>query len=242
MADLQSPDVLLAPLPPAPRQALLDLYARQPQPGDDGALHPIDATTRVTLEEGLELLELLATTRSDAVLEIGLGYGFSTQFLLAGLQQRGGGRLVAIDPFQSLDWQGIGRRLAQATVVAAGADQLAFTCMEERSDWALPALERRGERFGLIFVDGYHRFDDVLLDVTLAARLCVPGGAIVLHDQWLPSVRAVVAFLEANRADLVRVPCRCRNLVAFVCSGPDRRRWDHFVPFVTEAEAWTMDA
>lgn len=239
MDDVQSPEMLLAPLPLHARQLLLSLYDRQPQLGDDGSLHPIDGTTRIKLEEGLELIELLERTGTDAVLEVGLAYGFSTQFLLAGLQQRGGGRLVAIDPYQSNDWWGIGRRLAQTTVEAGGCDRLVFCCIEERSDGALLQLERQGERFGLIFVDGYHRFDDVLLDVTLAARLCVPGGVIVLHDMWLPSVRAVVAFLVANRADLVRVPCRCPNLAAFACTGPDQRSWDHFVPFATEGEPWT---
>jgi predicted O-methyltransferase YrrM len=230
--------VALTALPPAPAAALTALYAREPQRGDDGLLHPVDATTRIKPEEGFELIALLEHAGADAVLEICLAYGFSSQFLLAGLQQRGGGRLAAIDPFQSAGWQGIGRRLAQATVAATGADFLSFRCIEERSDWALPQLERQGERFGLIFVDGNHRFDDVLLDVTAAARLCLPGGVIVLHDLWLPSVRAVVAFLTVNRADLVRLPCRCPNLAAFACTGPDQRNWDHFVPFTTEGEAW----
>lgn len=239
MTEEHSLDALLASLPPLPRQTLQALYDRRSQLGDDGLLHPVDATTRIRPEEGLELMALLEHAGADAVLEIGLAYGFSSQFLLAGLQQCGGGRLVAIDPFQHTDWHGIGRRLAAATVAAAGDGGLAFHCIEERSNWALPQLERQDERFGLVFVDGYHRFDDVLLDVTAAARLCGPGGVIVLHDLWLPSVRAVVAFLEANRADLQRLPCRCPNLAAFVCSGPDRRNWDHFVPFACEAEPWT---
>ena len=232
MVDTPSLRDALAALPPVPGAVLAALYEREPQLGDDGAWHPIDATTRITTGEGLELMALLNRARADAVLEIGLAYGFSTQFLLAGLQQRGGGQLLAIDPFQSSDWQGIGRRLATATAAAAAA--LTFHCIEEPSRWALPQLERSGERFGLIFVDGYHRFDDVLLDVTAAARLCTPGGVIVLHDLWLPAVRAVVAFLDRNRADLQRVPCCSPDLAAYVCAGPDQRNWDHFVPFACQ--------
>ena len=239
MVNVGSTGASLMALPPAPAAALTSLYACEPQRGDDGSLHLVDATTRIKYEEGVELSELLAHASADAVLEIGQAYGFSSQFLLAALQQRSGGRLVAIDPFQSTDWHGIGRRLAEATVAAAGADVLSFRCIEELSAWALPQLERQGERFGLIFVDGYHRFDDVLLDVTAAIRLCRPGGVIVLHDLWLPSVRAVVAFLAANRADLVRLPCRCPNLAAFACTGPDQRSWDHFVSFSTAGEAWS---
>lgn len=104
----------LTALPPAPAAALAALYAREPQCGDDGVLHPVDGTTRIKPEEGLELIALLEQAGADDVLEIGLAYGFSSQFLLAGLQQRGGGRLLAIDPLQSTDWHGIGRRLAAA--------------------------------------------------------------------------------------------------------------------------------
>ena len=42
---------------------------------------------------------------------------------------------------------GIGRRLAAATASAAAG--LAFRCIEEPSAWALPALERSGERLTL---------------------------------------------------------------------------------------------
>jgi predicted O-methyltransferase YrrM len=239
-AGAQSLREALSGLPPAAAAALAALYAREPQLGDDGCRHPIDATTRIKLAEGLELIELLDRAEAHNALEIGLAYGFSTQFLLGGLQRRGGGRLLAIDPHQSGDWHGIGRRLAGDTVAAV--EGLAFRCIEERSAWALPSLEGSGERFDLIFVDGYHRFDDVLLDVTAAARLCRPGGVIVLHDMWLPSVRAVVAFLQANRPELERMPCQCRNLAAFACQGPDLRQWDHFVSFATEAEPWFEEA
>lgn len=76
---------------PAPCSLTLGaLYSRQPQAGEDGQLQPIDATTRIKPEEGLELLRLARDLQAGALLEIGLAYGFSTQFLLASLVPRGG--------------------------------------------------------------------------------------------------------------------------------------------------------
>jgi len=228
---------LLAPLPQPCRDTLLDFYARRPQPGEDGLQHPIDATTRITVEEGLELLRLARERNASSLLEIGLAYGFSSQFLLASLAPRGG-RLVALDPFQRSDWKGIGNGVAKRTAAALSRDpaihgSVRFQWIAEPSHRALPALEAAAESFDLIFVDGYHRFDDVLIDVTLAARLCSTGGLIVLHDMWLPSVRSVVAFLETNRSDLARLPTPCRNLGVFQLQGSDQRNWDHFVPFTS---------
>lgn len=233
---------LLAELPPSARRTLLSLYAREPQLGEDGAWHAIDATTRIKPSEGLELQRLIQLVSARSVLELGLGYGFSTQFLLAALQPKGG-QLVSVDPFQASDWFGIGRRLAEATVATCSPSiPLDFRWIPERSDQAALQLEREGDRFDVIFIDGYHRFDDVLIDLSLTSRLCNPGGVIVLHDLWLPSVRAVVAFVEANRSDLVRMPCSCRNLAVFRLQGRDQRGWDHFQPFATEHEPWLEEA
>ena len=230
----------LADLPGPMQRSLLALYAREPQQGDDGLSHPIDATTRIKPEEGLELLGLARQLGARDLLEVGLACGFSSQFLLAALALEGGGRLVAIDPYQDSDWHGIGRRLAATS--AGAMPQLgsgAFRWIGERSDRALPQLQQQGERFDLIFIDGYHRFDDVLIDLSFAARLCRPGGVLVLHDMWLPSVRSVVAFIEGNRPDLPRLPTPCPNLAVFRREGEDQRSWDHFVPFESAVERWT---
>lgn len=236
----------LAELPEICRRTLRSLYAGESQPGADGALHPIDATTRIKVEEGLELLRLGRELKASALLEIGLAYGFSSQFLLAALVPDGG-RLVAVDPYQHSDWHGIGnglvkRSLAELKKDPAIAGPLAFHCIAERSERAFLQLEAAGEHFDLIFIDGYHRFDDVLIDVTLGARLCRPGGVLVLHDLWLPSVRAVVSFLEANRSDLQRLPTPCRNLGVFQVVASDQRNWDHFVAFTNGGEPWIEDA
>jgi hypothetical protein len=61
---------------------------------------------------------------------------------------------------------------------------------------------------------------------------------IVLHDLWLPAVRSVVAFLEANRSDLARLETACPNLGVFQVQGRDQRNWDHFVPFASASEPW----
>jgi predicted O-methyltransferase YrrM len=236
----------LAHLPSLCSRTLQALYARQSQRGEDGRLHPIDATTRIRPDEGLELLRLAQEVNACSILEVGLAYGFSTQFLLSALVPQGG-KLLALDPFQSSDWHGIGRCLAERTVAALNADSaicmpLRFQWIPEPSHRALPALESAGECFDLIFIDGYHRFDDVLIDVTMAARLCSQGGIIVLHDLWLPAVRSVVAFLESNRSDLARLQTACPNLGVFQVRGRDQRNWDHFVPFVTASEPWLEEA
>ena len=213
-------------------RALSSLYAGEPQRGADGRPHEIDETTRISIAEGLTLFSLCVADRVASTLEVGLAYGFSTVFLLAALERMGGGTHTAIDPFQMTDWHGIGiTRAAELTAGSAVLTPGSFIWVEARSDPALIDLERAGSTYGLVFIDGYHRFDDVLVDFTLSARLCQVGGLIVLHDMWLDSIRAVASFLRHDRPDFAEVPTACENLFVVRRVGEDERDWTHFVDF-----------
>lgn len=214
------------------QDVLASMHATQPQADAQGKLQPLDDTTRISPEEGMALFRLALQTKATATLEIGLAYGFSTVYLLAALEHNGGGTHVAVDPYQFTDWDGVGLTTAQRLVAGSpvlGPD--AFRFMAVRSEHALVDLDRCQSRFGLTFIDGYHRFDDVLVDFTLAARLCPRGAVIVMHDMWLDSIATVAAFLRRNRPDFMEVDTGCDNLLAMRRVGADDRNWDHFVPF-----------
>ena len=223
---------LLEAPPPAPLAAdaeaiLASMYGSQPQPGTGGAVYEIDAVTRIPRARGDLLYAYAAELKPDQTLEVGLAYGFSTLFLLSALRDQGRGHHLAIDPYQSSDWHGVG---------AARARQLGmvdrFTLLEERSEHALPRLALEGKQAQLIFIDGDHRFDATLLDFTLCDRLLSEGGIIALDDTWMPSVQRVVSFVVRNRTDYERLPDRVLDVVAFrKIRATDDRSWHHFAEF-----------
>jgi len=222
----------LSPLGDSYRDVLQSMYYGEPQRGADGRLYAIDGTTRVSIAEGMTLHSLCVTDGVTAMLEVGLAYGFSTVFLLAALDRAGGGAHTAIDPFQATDWHGIGithaRELtAQSATLTSGS----FTWIEDRSHRALVDLERAGLTYGLVFIDGYHRFDDVLVDFTLSARMCGSDGLIVFHDMRLDSIKAVASFVRRDRPDFAEVATACENLFVVRRVGKDERDWSHFVDF-----------
>ena len=65
------------------RGALLSMCAGEAQLGDAGRWHSIDDTTRISIEEGMVLFSLGVRGAVHASLEVGLAYGFSTEFMLA---------------------------------------------------------------------------------------------------------------------------------------------------------------
>lgn len=223
-----------ADVPPTFRDLLTSMHAGEPQPGADGGLRQLDDTTRVADDEGMVLFTLAGSAPLADTLEIGLAYGFSTAYLLAAQAARGAraGRHVAVDPYQDSDWEGIGLAVARRLIEKSSVlDAASFRHLPQRSEHALVDLDRAGAQFGLTFIDGYHRFDDVLVDFTLAARLTPHDGVIVLHDMWLDSIAAVAGFVRSNRGDFAEIDTGCGNLFAVRRVGDDERNWDHFAAF-----------
>ena len=82
----------LATLSPLFRKALESMHSGEQQVGSGGTPVAIDDSTRILIEEGMALYSLVVAEQATSTLEVGLGYGFSTVYLLAGLAQIGGGR------------------------------------------------------------------------------------------------------------------------------------------------------
>jgi len=209
-------EMVIADLPEPWRRKLLSMYRLEPQLGSDGASHVPDGRTKIAPAQGMTLYRLALEAKRTC--EIGMAFGYSTLFFMAA-----GAGHTAIDPFQDAEWHGVGRTVA--------GPQLRW--LNERSDRAAVDLARAGESFDLIFIDGNHRFDDVLTDFYLFAPLCGIGGRIVLDDMWMPSIQAVVAFLRTNRTDfaLALHDARTPNISVFQRVAKDTREWTHFTPF-----------
>jgi Methyltransferase domain len=135
----------------------------------------IDGPT-VTPEELAALLEL---ARDQVVLELGAGYGYSTQELSS----------VAARVW-SVDWHHGDPQAGEGDTLAGylGRVRLAqlsgrVISVVGRFDSVLPLLQPAS--FGLIFHDGYHERAAVEADLRMARPLLSWAGAIAVHDYGL---------------------------------------------------------
>lgn len=200
---------------------LKDMYSATQLDGAAGPVQ-IDRSTAVGRTKGLELHRLAQESGAVKSLEVGLANGFSAIWIMDGLGA--GGSHIAIDPFQSSTYHGVGatqaRRLNGKT----------FELIEQPSVHVLSDLARAGEAFDFIFIDGAHRFDDVVVDFYLADKVLDTGSILVLDDIWMASIRTVASFILANRAYEI-VPQRSPKMVALRKLKDDARSWRHFQPF-----------
>jgi predicted O-methyltransferase YrrM len=122
-------------------------------------------------------------------LEIGCAYGFSSLHIASALAGRPGAHHVIIDPMESTTWNGIGK----INLDRAGVDF--YELREEFSEIALPELLKEGAQFDLVFIDGWHTFDQTLLDMYYANRLVRAGGYILVDDaNWISVSKAISYF------------------------------------------------
>lgn len=226
----QDVEQMLSPVLQPFRGALFSIHRGEAQTGCDGSLHQLDENTRISVEQGLLIHDLIIERGAKRTLEIGMAYGFSTLYMLAALAANGRGIHTAIDPFQKSDWGGVG--LTRAIELAPQFEaQDSFRFIEDRSDRVAADFARAGSRFDLIFIDGNHRFDDVLVDFYLYAQVCALGGLIIFDDMWMPSIRTVVAYIRANREDFKELNSPVGNISIFEKVTEDQRDWRHFHAF-----------
>jgi predicted O-methyltransferase YrrM len=128
--------------------------------------------------EGAFLQTIISELRPTTTLEIGLAYGVSTLYICEALSALDlPARHIVIDPFQRTQWKGIGLR----NVTAAGFGPM-IEFHEEFSELELPRLVACGEVIDFAFVDGWHTFDQVMVEFYYLNRLLRVGGVIVFDD------------------------------------------------------------
>ena len=153
-ADTVPREVVLSSMPDRFRLPLLSLYAGEPQRGKNGELFQHDPQSRIEAAQGMWMYSLCREIDPKETCEIGLGYGYSTIYILAAIHANGCGAHLAIDPYQAA-YHEIG--MSQAKTIGM---EDAFRLIPEKSSLALTDLIRKERAFDFIYIDGGHRFDD----------------------------------------------------------------------------------
>lgn len=141
----------------------------------------------VAVDEGDLLYTLAAETPAGRGLEVGCATGSTAVHLLAAMPQ---GSVVSLD-FAHGDHGRSGEKLIAKAGFAAR-----HTLIEEDSARVLPRLEAAGERFDVMFLDGWKTFDHVWIDTFYCARMLKVGGYIMFDDARMKSVRKAISLLE----------------------------------------------
>jgi len=172
------------------------------------------------------LYRLVRENRIHQTLEVGMAFGLSSLAICQALQDNGGGHHIAVDPLQTTTYKSVGL----LNLDRSGLADLA-TLHEQPSHLVLPYLLRQGQKFGLIFIDGSHLFDFVMVDFFYAQRLIPIGGWICMDDTtFIQPVTTAFTFITRN-LDHIEITEVTQQYCVLKKIAEDRRPWNHFKPF-----------
>lgn len=192
----------------------------------------------------LTLRKLHLHLRPARTLEIGFAFAGSALVFTSthqALGQPACQQHTALDPFQAETWDDAG---LLAIDRAGLRPYLDFRPAFSRGE--LPRMAAAGEKYGLVYIDGSHLFEDVFVDFYHVCDLLTEGGVVTFDDCRMADVRKVLRFIRANlKASFVEMdlaPYRTdagqsmkyrlarlvgqTQMTAFRRIGPPRRKWN----------------
>jgi predicted O-methyltransferase YrrM len=138
--------------------------------------------------EGALLREIVRRVKPRVSLEIGFAYGVSTLYICDELAEvNPSARHIVMDPFQSTQWRGIGLRNVRQAGFGSMVD-----FREDHSEIVLPELVRSGLVADFALIDGWHTFDQVMVEFYYLNRLLRAGGVMAFDDADRRSVNRVI--------------------------------------------------
>lgn len=172
------------------------------------------------------LYRIVRENNLQRMLEVGMAYGLSSIVICQALRDNGGGRHIAIDPFQS----GWVKSVGILNLERAGLADL-IELYEQPSHLILPDLLWQGRTFDFVFIDGSHLFDYVTVDL-FYSRLLIPVGCwICMDDLGYPAISTALAFVVKNLKVISVIEQTKRFCMLRKVAEKDNRAWDHFEPF-----------
>ena len=193
---------------------------------------------RISLEQCALLAHLARHCPKMLSVEVGFGMGSSAAIIL-------GTRRLQAKQFAHLIFDPYGLPGDRGKVVQAYLKKRfpgGFRRIMKPSELGLAQLlDKRGPGIaGMVFIDGGHRFENVMIDFVLADQLCCVGGYIILDDAWFPAIESVINYVRANRPDYTVAHLAVPNCSVLMKIADDQRSWDAFKPFkVPNREDWT---
>jgi predicted O-methyltransferase YrrM len=149
-----------------------------------------------TVNNLLQIRTLMMEFAPERTLEIGMAFGGSALTFAAShrdLERSALRQHTAIDHAQNSYWDDAGRLNLDRAGLADYVEVI-----EQYSAFALPQLIDEKRKYDLIYVDGSHQFEDVLVDFVFCHELLNVGGMILFDDSTDSQVAKVLRFIESN--------------------------------------------
>lgn len=202
---------------------LTSMYKNGYMSGDNGSTFKFDYPLDIIC--GRYMYELIVQHKRHNTLEVGLGEGFGSLWMLQAHKDNKKGFHISIDPNQMTSYKGIGLYEIESCKLSNN-----FKFIGKPSHLVLPKIlidVQKGKipKFDLIYIDGWHTFDYTLIDFFYSDQLLNIGGTIVIDDVRHAGVKKCVSYILQNYKHYKMIENKLETNIILVKVSEDSREW-----------------
>jgi len=143
----------------------------------------------ISAHEGQRISACIGRYGIERTLEVGCAYGISSLYICDAISKQSNPHHVMIDPLESTRWHSVGVQNLRRSRFTF------WELIEQPSALALPSLLESGLKVQFALIDGWHTFDQVLLDFFYVDKLLEDGGIVAFDDVVMTAINRVVRYV-----------------------------------------------
>jgi predicted O-methyltransferase YrrM len=183
----------------------------------------IDISKEIEGEIGLFIKNIINTNNYSNCLEIGMGYGIISFYILSNLKTK----LISIDPEQNIKYNNYGIKLLEKLNLSK------FHTLYKKNNFTiLPKIliKKKYNYFDFIFINGAQTFDNSLINFFYSDLLLKINGIIIIENALDYGISKFIKYIELNYTFYKKIESPLR-LAVFQKLTEDKREWNFHKKF-----------
>jgi predicted O-methyltransferase YrrM len=178
-------------------------------------------------EEGLTIYNTIIQNNFTKCLEIGMGYGISSIYILLALKKsiNNDKKLVSIDMLESKQWKNFGMKILKFF------EMIKYHQLIENMHYIeLPKIVEMKENFDFIFINSWYSFENMIVILFYCSKILRKDGIIVINEIYQPNIYKCIKFIDNNYKFFKKINSH-PSLAVYKKIIDDNRSWDYYNNF-----------
>jgi predicted O-methyltransferase YrrM len=178
-------------------------------------------------EEGLTIYNTIIQNNFTKCLEIGMGYGISSIYILLALKKsiNNDKKLVSIDMLESKQWKNFGIKILKFF------EMIKYHQLIENMHYIeLPKIVEMKENFDFIFINSWYSFENMIVILFYCSKILRKDGIIIINEIYQPNIYKCIKFIDNNYKFFKKINSY-PSLAVYQKVNDDNRSWDYYNNF-----------
>jgi predicted O-methyltransferase YrrM len=178
-------------------------------------------------EEGLTIYNTIIKNNFTKCLEIGMGYGISSIYILLALKKsiNNDKKLVSIDMLESKQWKNFGMKILKFF------EMIKYHQLIENMHYIeLPKIVEMKENFDFIFINSWYSFENMIVILFYCSKILRKDGIIIINEIYQPNIYKCIKFIDNNYKFFKKINSP-PSLAVYQKIIDDNRSWDYYNNF-----------